>query len=315
MIPDILHKRAAYGLNPSLGLRDPSNPSAGKKKVIVEFSSPNIAKKFHTGHLRSTIIGSFISNLYEGAGYEVIRMNYLGDWGRQYGLLACGWHRYGDEAEFARDPIGHLFDIYVKISADFKPEEEEYKAANKRGEDTSVLESKGLLGEAKAYFRRMEDGDEEALQLWRRFRSLSVERYKETYSRLNIAFSVYYGESQVLKQTMDRVEAILAERGVTEPHESAMIVDFKKHGTPKLDVAITKNRNGTSNYLLRDLGAAIQRDEAYEMDQMYYVVMSEQDMHLKRVFKTLELMGGKYETLAKKLSHVTFGRVNNHYNF
>lgn len=130
---------------------------------MIEFSSPNIAKQFYVGHLRSTIIGGFLSNLYEGAGWETIRMNYLCDWGRQHGLLAVGWKKYGDQRAFDTNRIAYLFDVYVKTSADFQPEEDEFKAAGKRGEDTAILESRGLLGEVKAYFKRMEDGDEEAL--------------------------------------------------------------------------------------------------------------------------------------------------------
>ena len=278
-------------------------------KVIVEFSSPNIAKKFHAGHLRSTIIGGFLSNLYEGLGYDVVRLNYLGDWGRQYGLLACGWKRYGSEDAFAEDPIGHLFDIYVRISADFQPEEEAFEAATERGEDTSVLETQGLLGDAKAYFKRMEDGDEDALDLWRRFRNLSMERYKETYARLNIHFTDYSGESQVRQETMTWAEHVLQATGILEPDNGAMIVDFKKHGAKKLHVAIIRNRNGTSNYLLRDIGAAIQRAETYQFDLMLYVVMSEQETHLNRLFKSLELMGDTYEELSTRMRHVTFGKV------
>ncbi|KAI0000103.1 arginyl-tRNA synthetase [Xylariaceae sp. FL0662B] len=309
LVPFILQQQEGYGFNPNLGLLDPLNPDAGQKTVVVEFSSPNIAKKFHAGHLRSTIIGGFLSNLYERSGYKVVRMNYLGDWGRQYGLLACGWKRYGDEDAFAKDPIGHLFDIYVKISADFQPEEDEFKAAGKRGEDTSELESKGLLGEAKAYFKRMEDGDEEVLQLWRRFRDLSIERYNETYARLSIHFTDYSGESQVRQETMEKAEEILRDRGVLETHEGASIIDFKKYGAKKLGVAIIRNRNGTSNYLLRDIGAAIQREDTYHFDEMLYVVMSEQETHLNHLFKILDLMGEKYGELSKKMKHITFGKV------
>lgn len=277
--------------------------------MVIEFSSPNIAKKFHAGHLRSTIIGGFLSNLYAGGGWEVVRMNYLGDWGRQYGLLAIGWTKYGNEAAFQKDPTGHLFDIYVKISADFKPEEDEYKAAGKRGENTSILESQGLLGEAKSYFKRMEDGDEEALALWRRFRELSIGKYKETYARLNIHFNDYSGESQVKQASMEEAEVILKDKGISEFDNGAWLVDFKKHGAKKLETAIIRNRNGTSNYLLRDIGAAIQREGQYSMNHMIYVVMSEQEIHLLRLFKILELMGGKYADLSKKMQHITFGKV------
>lgn len=237
-------------------------------------------------------------------------MNYLGDWGRQYGLLAVGWKKYGDQKSFDANPIGHLFDVYVKISADFKPEEDEYKAAGKRGEDTAILESQGLLGEAKAYFKRMEDGDEEALALWRKFREISVEKYKATYARLNIHFTDYSGESTVSRETMEMAERVLLEKGIAERDNGAVLIDFKKHGAKKLDVALIRNRNGTSNYLLRDIGAAIQRQKTYDMDKMIYVVMSEQDAHLQRLFKILDLMGGEYEALSKKMQHINFGKVS-----
>ncbi|KAF2218132.1 arginyl-tRNA synthetase [Elsinoe ampelina] len=313
-LPDVVLKRVlnlgdSYGNSPQHGLRDPSKPSSGRKKIVIEFSSPNIAKKFHAGHLRSTIIGGFLSNLYAGGGWDVLRMNYLGDWGRQYGLLALGWKRYGSEDAFASDPVGHLFDIYVKISADFAPEEEAFKLAGKNREDTAVLESQGLLGAAKDYFKRMEDGDEEALSLWRRFRDLSIGRYKETYARLNIHFDEYSGESQVLQSTMEEVEAILKEKGIVHLDNGAWIVDVKRYGAKKLDVAVVRNRNGTSNYLLRDIGAAVQRQRTHNMDRMIYVVMSEQETHLLRLFKILSLMGGEYASLATKLQHVTFGKV------
>jgi arginyl-tRNA synthetase len=133
-------------------------------------------------------------------------MNYLGDWGRQYGLLAVGWKKYGDQKAFDTGPIAHIFDVCVKISADFKPKEDGFKAAGKLGEDTAILESRSLLGEVKAYFKRMEDGDEEALALWRKFRDISVKKYKTTYVRLNIHFTDYSGESTVERETMKMAE-------------------------------------------------------------------------------------------------------------
>lgn len=134
----ILKAGQSYGFNPELGLRDSNNPSLGRKKVVIEFSSPNMAKPFHAGHLRSTIIGGFLSNLYEGAGWEVVRMNYLGDWGKQYGVLAVGFEKYGDEEELARNPIGHLYSVYVKISADQKREDEELKSKQEQIKELQV---------------------------------------------------------------------------------------------------------------------------------------------------------------------------------
>ncbi|KAK0703702.1 arginyl-tRNA synthetase [Lasiosphaeria miniovina] len=321
LLPFVLQHGNDYGSDRAIGLRKPAASSAdnstgnideddaNRKTVIVEFSSPNIAKEFHFGHLRSTIIGAFLANLYEICGHRVIRMNYLGDWGRQFGLLASGWEKYGDEAAFDRDPIRHLFEIYVKISADFKPEDVAYKEAKARGEDTSVHETQGLLGASKAYFKRMEDGDPDALALWERFRALSIQRYEATYARLNIRFTDYSGESKVRKETIARVLQVLEDRGIAEPDGGALIVDFAKHGKKKVATAILRNRNGTSNYLLRDLGAAVQRHDDYTFDEMVYVVMSEQEAHLKWLFLTMELMGEPYTALSKKMKHISFGKV------
>ncbi|MCJ1363068.1 hypothetical protein MMC16_002174 [Acarospora aff. strigata] len=307
VLPCIFHLASDYGLNRSQGFSDPGNPSSGRKKVVIEFSSPNIAKEFHAGHLRSTIIGGFLSNLFEGAGWDVTRMNYLGDWGRQYGVLAVAWNMFGSEQTFEANPIGHLFDIYVRISALIKPEEDVIKAAKKEGQDTTELESTGLLGQAKTYFKRMEDGDEEVLSLWRRFRVLSIEKYKTTYARLNIFFNDYSGESQVKPESMAKAEAILERDEISEIDKGATIIDFKKHGAPKLGVAIIRNRNGTTNYLLRDVGAAVERWDRYQFDKMIYVVMSEQDIHLQRLFKILDLIG--YGNVRSRMEHVNFGKV------
>jgi len=127
VLPTILKHGSMYGFNPTTGLRESKDPSKGRKKMIVEFSSPNIAKPFHAGHLRSTIIGGFLANLYERAGWDVIRMNYLGDWGKQYGVLALGFQQFGSEEELLKNPIAHLYEVYVKINAMSREEEEAIK--------------------------------------------------------------------------------------------------------------------------------------------------------------------------------------------
>ena len=134
---------------------------------------------------------------------------------------------YGNDEAFETDPIAHLFDVYVKIGADFKPEEDEYKDAAKRGDDTAHLENQGSLGQAKTYFKRMEDGDEEALALWRNFRAISIEKYKKTYARLNIYFTEYSGGSTVKKETMEMAERILLEKGIAEHDKGAVVIDSR----------------------------------------------------------------------------------------
>ena len=225
----IASKGKAFGKNPKIGLKDPQDPSKGQKRVLIEFSSPNIAKPFHAGHLRSTIIGGFLGNLYELLGYHVWRINYLGDWGKQYGLLALGYERYGNEQALEENPIGHLYDLYVKINKELSAEKEEIKALEADGEDASKLKSEGLDEQARRYFKAMCDNDQEALAIWKRFRDLSIARYKETYARLNIRFDEYLGESKVKPESMETAEKIMAEKGLTEPSDGALLIDYTKH--------------------------------------------------------------------------------------
>lgn len=204
-------------------------PLGDGKSIIVEFSSPNIAKPFHAGHLRSTIIGGFLSNLYEKLGWNVVRMNYLGDWGKQFGVLAVGFAKYGSEAELESNPIQHLFDVYVKINQDMKKQEEEAEAKGETLDPNSSID-----GEARAFFKKMEDGDEEALKLWRKFRELSIEKYIGTYARLNIKYDVYSGESQVSPDVMKEVTKVLEEKKMITEDRGALLIDFKQLGQKKI---------------------------------------------------------------------------------
>jgi arginyl-tRNA synthetase len=320
VVPAVLKAGASYGFNNLQGLRDPSDPSKGRKKMIVEFSSPNIAKPFHAGHLRSTIIGGFLANLYEAAGWDVTRMNYLGDWGKQYGVLAIGFDLFGSEEELVRNPIGHLYDVYVrisKISADEAEKMKELKAKieelKKEGKDASEVEKQlqevadnGVDEAARKYFKRMTEGEPVALGIWKRFRDLSIEKYKKTYARLNIHYDDYSGESQVRDESMDRAAKVMDERKVSENSEGAIIVDLTKY-SKKLGKAVVRKKDGTSLYLTRDIAAVSERFEKYKFDKMIYVVASQQDLHLAQLFKILEAMD--YKELAANCSHVNFGMV------
>ncbi|KAK9238876.1 hypothetical protein V1525DRAFT_387074 [Lipomyces kononenkoae] len=350
VIPEILKKDSTYG-NAKIG--------AGKR-VAVEFSSPNIAKPFHAGHLRSTIIGGFLSSLHERLGYDVIRINYLGDWGKQFGLLAIAFDKFGDEAELERDPINHLFKVYVVVSSAQAAEKEAGAAAEAVIALKASLEKEGISeeakadletkladaeikakalakaaleaalvldknhslkdekdidpayfiprpidSEAKAYFKRMEDGDEEALAVWKRFRELSITKYTKTYERLNIHYTEYSGESQISEASMQRAIDILQEKGVLYEDRGAKLIDFTKYNK-KLGKALIQKSDGTSLYLTRDLGAAIERYEKYKFDKMIYVVAAQQDLHLAQLFKTMELCGFPW---AKDMVHINFGMV------
>ncbi|KAG7194246.1 uncharacterized protein KQ657_004966 [Scheffersomyces spartinae] len=279
VIKDTLTRKTEYGCLP-LGQG---------KKVIIEFSSPNIAKPFHAGHLRSTIIGGFLANLYEKAGWEVVRMNYLGDWGKQFGLLAVGFSKYGSKELLETDPINHLFEVYVKVNKDITEE----------GEDSPTNEA------AKQYFRRMEDGDEEALKLWKKFRELSIEKYIDTYARLNIHYDRYSGESQVSKEKMKSATDLFEERGLIHIDRGAKLIDLTKFNK-KLGKCLVAKSDGTSLYLTRDVGEAIQRYETYKFDKMIYVIAAQQDLHCQQFFEIVKQMGFEW---AKTLEHINFGMV------
>lgn len=312
-IPMALSRASEFGANKNIGLKDQSDPSKGKKRIIIEFSSPNIAKPFHAGHLRSTIIGGFLANLYEAAGWDVIRINYLGDWGKQYGLLAVGFDRYGNEEALEKDPINHLFEVYVKINQDIgaqKEEADKLKSEGKEAEGQKILDE-GLDEQARRYFKLMTEGDDKAIALWKRFRDLSIARYKQTYARLNIHFDSYSGESQVAEEDMHEAARKLKEMGLAEEDNGALLVDFAKHVPGKagksLGKVILRKRDGTALYLTRDISELLNRDKTYNFDQMIYVIASQQDLHCKQFFKVVELMGRK--DISDKVQHINFGMV------
>lgn len=311
VIPLIQKHGAQFGNNKFNGLKDPKDPSKGQKRMIVEFSSPNIAKPFHAGHLRSTIIGGFLANLYQGAGWDVIRINYLGDWGKQYGLLALAFEKYGDEEALTKDPINHLFQLYVRINSEMTAEKEQIERRKQDGEDVTELEANSLDEQARRYFRRMTDRDPVALAQWKRFRDLSITRYQDTYARLNIKFDEYSGESQVSEDMMERIGQEMQDKGISKEDKGAMIVDFQalvpgKEGK-RLEKPIVKKRDGTALYLTRDISELLGRHEKYKFDHMIYVVASAQDLHLKQLFKIIELLG--HNEIAAKCQHINFGLV------
>ncbi|RKP29188.1 arginyl-tRNA synthetase [Metschnikowia bicuspidata] len=280
VIKDVLTRRENYGYL----------PVGEGKLMIVEFSSPNIAKPFHAGHLRSTIIGGFLANLYEKAGWKVTRFNYLGDWGKQFGLLAVGFEKYGDEAKLASDPINHLFDVYVRVNKDITDEGEVADGTNDK---------------VRKYFKRMEDGDAAALDIWKRFRSLSIDKYIDTYARLNITYDVYSGESQVSQERIKNVMDMFALKGLLHEDRGAKLIDLTKFNK-KLGSCVVQKSDGTSLYLTRDVGEAIKRYELFQFDKMIYVIASQQDLHTAQFFEILKQLGYEW---ANKLEHVNFGMV------
>jgi arginyl-tRNA synthetase len=294
-----------YGFDEAEGLVDPTSPeTSAKKKVIVEFSSPNLAAEFDGNHLRSTILGNHVAKLYAAMGWAVTKVNYLGDWGKQIGLLAAGWSRFGSEETFAKEPLRHLVDVYSQIEKQFKPELEASKKAKAEERDTAEIEAQGLFAERDAFFKRLEEQEPEAIALWKRFQAATIENLRKTYAKLGIVFDAYDGESAVSAESIAEVEAVLKEKGVYEESDGAWIIEYKRYGT-----AVVRGRTGSTTYLLRDVGAVLDREKALGgFDKMIYVVSQAQDLHFHQVFQTLELMGRT--DLVGKVQHVGFGKLN-----
>ena len=302
-----------YGNFPSLGLQGESGSE--RQKVIVEFSSPNIAREFTAAHLRSTIHGAFIANIYEAMGYSVVRVNYLGDWGKSLGLLGVGWQKYGSEEALNQqtDQFRYIHDLSTKMEEQLRPSQEARKVSREDGPDSWPFEIQGLLAERDAVFKRMEDGEPEAIALWKKLRAISIEYFVKTYARLNIRFDEYSGESQVSVNSgaVAEVESILKDKGVSEEQDGACFINFQTHGFRGLGTAVVRDRNGCTTYLLRDVATVFERLKTYAFDKMVYVVC-EQELHFRRVFKVVALMG--HADVANKLQHLTFAGANGHWS-
>ena len=247
-----------------------------RKKVIVEFSDPNIAKPFGIGHLRSTIIGNSIANIYEFMGFKTIRINYLGDWGTQFGKLLLGYEKFGNEKKLEKDPLKHLLNIYIKV--------------NKK-----IYEK-----QAKELFKKLEDGDKKSLMLWKIFKEISIEELEKTYKMLGVNFDVYSGESLSIKH-VDKVVRDLKEKKLLKKSQGALIVNLEEHG---LGICVIKKSDEATTYMLRDLATAIERYKKYKFKEMIYEVGQEQKLYFKQLFKILELMGYEW---AKNCIHVEHG--------
>jgi len=263
---DVLTQKKNYGKS-DVGKR---------KKIIVEFSSPNIAKPFGIGHLRSTIIGNSIANILEFRNFKVIRINYLGDWGTQFGKLVFGYKKFGSEKKLEKDPIKHLFEIYVKTN------QKKYEKS------------------AREEFRKLEEGDKKNLMLWKIFRDLSLEDFKNMYKKLGIKFDVYEGESNYNKKSEEILNE-LKEKDFAKKSKGAYVVDLTSYG---LENVLIEKSDGTTLYITRDLVAAIERYKKYKFEKMIYEVGREQELYFKQLFKILELKGCKW---AKNCIHAYHG--------
>lgn len=269
-------------------LKDPDgfgHQDVGENRtVIVEYSSPNIAKPFHIGHLRSTVIGNSIYKIYDALGYKVIRINHLGDYGTQFGKMICAYRHWGSEEEVKKSPIKTLLSYYTRFHAEAE-------------KDPSLDQ------EARDTFAKLERGEPEEVRLWKWFREESLKEFTRVYDMLGITFDSYNGES-FYSDKMPKVVEELKEKGLLEESQGAQIVDLSEYGMPP--ALITKS-DGSSLYITRDIAAAIYRKETYDFYKNIYVVSSGQNLHFQQWIKILELMGYDW---AKDCIHVPFGLVS-----
>lgn len=252
-------------------------------KVTIDMSSPNIAKPFSIGHLRSTVIGDALANIYQKIGYTPVRINHLGDWGKQFGMLIVAYKKYGNEEAVRENPIDELLKLYVRINeeAETNPEIDE---------------------EARAWFRKLEDGDEEALSLWKWFRDESLEEFNRLYNKMDVDFDSYNGEA-FYNDKMDAVVQILEDKGLLEESQGATIVNLDDEG---LNPALIKKSDGATLYITRDIAAAKYRKDNYDFAKSLYVVGGEQSGHFKQLKAVLKKMGYDW---ADDIEHVSFGLV------
>ncbi len=256
----------------------------GGKTVIVEFSSPNIAKPFHIGHIRSTVIGNSINKIYKAMGYNVVRINHLGDYGTQFGKMICAYRHWGNKEDVIKEPIKTLLHYYTK----FHEEAENHPE---------------LDDEARQIFTKLEHGEKEETELWQWFRDESLKEFNRVYKMLGIEFDSYAGES-FYSDKMPQVVQMLKDNNLIEKSQGAEIVDLEPYGlTPAL---ITKS-DGSSLYITRDIAASVYRKNTYDFYKNIYVVASQQNLHFQQWIKIIELLGFDW---ARDNIHVPFGLVS-----
>jgi arginyl-tRNA synthetase len=253
------------------------------KTIVIDYSSPNIAKPFGIGHLRSTVLGGALKRIFQHQGYRVIGINHLGDWGTQFGKVILAYKLWGNEKELQEHPIEHLYDLYVRIHQEEENDQE-------------------LVARTRDEFRKLEAGDAENLRLWKRFAELSRQEFEKIYKILGIEFEEVAGES-FYNDKIARVNGLLEERRLLTQSHDATIVDLERFG---LQPMLVKKSDDTTLYATRDLAAAVYRKETYDFHKMLYVVGVAQSLHFQQLFKVLELLGFNW---SKNSHHVSFGWV------
>ncbi|CAI8804145.1 Arginine--tRNA ligase 2 [Bacillus pseudomycoides] len=254
-----------------------------EKTVVIDYSSPNIAKPFSMGHLRSTMIGNSLKHIAQKCGYEVVGINYIGDWGTQFGKLITAYKKWGNEELVKEDPIRELFKLYVH----FHEEVKEYPELEEEG---------------RAWFKKLEDGDEEAVFLWNWFRHESLKEFSRIYELLGVEFTNFQGEAFYNDKMGDFVD-ILEEKGLLEESDGAQVVNLEKEDMPP---CLIKKSDGATLYATRDLTAALYRQNTYEFDKALYVVGAEQSLHFTQFFTVLKKLGYNW---VDGMAHVPFGLI------
>ena len=257
-----------------------------EKNIVIDYSAPNIAKPFHIGHLRSTVIGGALYNIYKYLGYNVTGVNHLGDYGTQFGKLIEGYKMWGKEYDIEKDPINELTKIYIRINEACKNDEQ-------------------ILENCRNNFKKLEDGDSYCVEIWKKFRKLSLQEFQKVYDLLGSKFDSWNGES-FYSDKMPEVIEILEKTGKLIESQGAKIIDLEDKGinTP----CIIEKSNGSTTYATRDLAAILYRARTYDFDKALYVTSYEQVLHFKQVFEVAKLLGLD-EKYTKGLEHVSFGMV------
>ncbi|HEM5489989.1 TPA: arginine--tRNA ligase [Streptococcus suis] len=253
------------------------------RNVTIDMSSPNIAKPFSVGHLRSTVIGDALANIHEKLGYKPIRINHLGDWGKQFGMLIVAYKLWGDKAAVEADPISELLKLYVRINAEAEEKPE-------------------LDDEARQWFKKLEDGDPEAHELWQWFRDESLVEFNRIYDKLDVTFDSYNGEA-FYNDKMDEGIQILEEKGLLQESKGAKIVDLESYNLPP---ALIMKTDGATLYITRDMATAMYRKRTYDFVKSIYVVGQEQINHFKQLKAVLKEMDFDW---SDDMTHITFGLV------
>ncbi|WP_105207132.1 arginine--tRNA ligase [Streptococcus suis] len=273
VLTDVITKKDQYGkLNIGQG-----------RNVTIDMSSPNIAKPFSVGHLRSTVIGDALANIHEKLGYKPIRINHLGDWGKQFGMLIVAYKLWGDKAAVEADPISELLKLYVRINAEAEEKPE-------------------LDDEARQWFKKLEDGDPEAHELWQWFRDESLVEFNRIYDKLGVQFDSFNGEA-FYNDKMDEGIQILEEKGLLKESKGAQIVDLESYNLPP---ALIRKTDGATLYITRDMATAMYRKRTYDFVKSIYVVGQEQINHFKQLKAVLKEMGFDW---SDDMTHITFGLV------